>query len=75
MLQENEIVTAHGVGAFWQKPILAKNARGERTPDPLSQNREGGDGIFLWCFRGAKKTIMSHFYTKSNMFLTEMRHR
>ncbi len=28
------LVTAHGVGAFGQKPILAKNARGERTPGP-----------------------------------------
>ena len=24
-------VTAHGVGAVWQKPILAKSVRGERT--------------------------------------------
>jgi len=28
---ENLFVTAHGVGAFGQKPIPAKNMRGERT--------------------------------------------
>jgi len=26
-----KIVIAHGVGAVWQKPILAKSVRGERT--------------------------------------------
>ena len=58
-------VTAHGLGAFWQKPILAKNARGERTPDPLSQNREGGDGIFFMVFSRSKKNdYVSFLYQK-----------
>ena len=39
-------VTAHGVGAFWQKPILAKNARGERTLPKIGK----GETVFFMVF-------------------------
>ncbi len=44
-------VTAHGVGAFWQKPILAKNARGERTLPETGRGRR----YFSWCFCATAK--------------------
>ncbi len=75
MLQENEIVTAHGVGAFGRNPSSRRTREVKEPPTPFPKIGKGETVFFLWCFRGAKKTIMSHFYTKSNMFLTEMRHR
>ena len=46
-------VTAHGVGAFGQKPILAKNTRGERT---LPKIGKGETVLFAGNPQGALRT-------------------
>ena len=64
MLQENEIVTAHGVGAFGRNPSSRRTREVKEPPTPFPKIGKGETVFFYGVFAEQKKRLCLIFIPK-----------